>query len=186
MEQEINIGISNRHVHLTKETYELLFDDEMHVERNLSQKGQFVSDKMVTLIANGYVKENVKVLGPFRNYNQVEISHHDALLFKLNPPVRASGDLDGAEMITLKTAKNEITIPACIIAQRHVHISPEEAQKYHLMDKQSVFIKLKGQKRGMVEAFIKITNDAVLEAHLDTDDANAFLLNNGDKGIMLI
>lgn len=183
---EVSIGISNRHVHLTKEVYEKLFDDEMIVERYLNQPGEFVSNKSLTIIINDKEISNVKVLGPFRGYNQVEISRKDSLHLDVNPPVRASGDLNGAADVTLKTQKGSVTVPAAIIAQRHIHMSKEKALELGVVDKQKVQIKFDGEKSGIIDTYIKISENGYFEAHIDTDDACAFLLENGSKGTLII
>ncbi len=186
MEKEISIGVSNRHIHLSKETYDKLFDEPVGVLRDLTQPGMYVTDKTVTLITDNYKIENVKLLGPLRDYDQVEISHNDALKFKIDPPVRASGDVAGASNITIKTAKAEITLPCAIIAERHIHISEEEARQMNLHDKQKVSVKIDGVKSGIIDAYIKVSKEAFFEMHIDTDDANAFIINNdNNKGTLI-
>ena len=185
MELDVKIGISNRHVHLNKKVYDMLFDDEMKEERPLSVKGQFVSDKRVTLITDKFVKEDVKVLGPIRDYTQVEISHNDALKFGINPPVRASGDVSDAEEIIIKTDKASVMVKACILAQRHMHISKDLAEAYGLKDGQKVTLIIDNERSGGIDVYVKYTEGAEPEVHLDTDDANAFLLNNNDKGVVI-
>ncbi len=186
MEKEITIGVSNRHIHLTKETYDKLFDDNFNVVRDLTQPGMFVTDKTVTLQTDNYEIPNVKLLGPLREYNQVEISHNDALKFKLDPPVRASGDVEGASNITIKTEKASITLPCAIIAERHIHISQKEADELNLKDKQVVQVRIPGIKSGVVDAHIKVSKEAFFEMHIDTDDSNAFIINNdNNKGTLI-
>lgn len=183
---KVKIGISNRHVHLTKETYDKLFDEEMGQLKSLSQTGEFVSNQVVTLKANDEEIAGVKILGPLRSYDQVEISRKDALKFKINPPVRASSDLEGAESITLQTTKGQVTINACIIAQRHIHMNTQDAKKYGVENKQKVKLIIDGPKSGIMDAFIKVSDNGVMEAHIDTDDANAFMLNKDDEGTLII
>lgn len=183
---KIKIGVSNRHVHLTKEDYNFLFNDDYKILKNLSQPSDFVTDKVVTLKTDKYEIKNVKVLGPFRDYTQVEISRSDSIKFGINPPVRESGDLQDAETITILSDKNEITKKCAIISQRHIHISREEAQKLNLENKQIVNVKLGNVKKGVIECFIKIKDNAVTELHIDTDDASAFIINQNDEGDLLI
>ncbi|MBE6148952.1 MAG: propanediol utilization protein [Firmicutes bacterium] len=186
MEEKISIGVSNRHVHLTKEIYEMLFDEELEFERPLNQTGEFASKQTLTICVGDNEISGVKVLGPFRTYNQVEISRKDSLKLKINPPVRASGDLENAEQITLKTAKGTVTLNACIIAQRHIHMTPQLAEKYKVVDKQKVQIRIDGDRSGIIDAYIKISDNAYFEAHVDTDDACAFLLQGDIKGTLII
>ncbi|MBP5683920.1 MAG: propanediol utilization protein [Bacilli bacterium] len=186
MEKEISIGVSNRHIHLSKETYDKLFDTPAGVLRELTQPGMFVTDKTVTLLTDNYKIENVKLLGPLRDYDQVEISHNDALKFKIDPPVRASGEVEGASQITIKTDKAEVTLPCAIIAERHIHISASEAESLNLHDKQKVQVRVGGIKSGIMDAHIKVSNEAYFEMHIDTDDANAFIINNdNNKGTLI-
>ena len=186
MKEEIFIGVSNRHVHLNEEVYKMLFDEPLEVEKELTQPGQFASKQKVTLIANDYEIEGVRILGPLRDYCQVEISHNDALKFKLNPPVRASGDIQNSEVITLKNGDKQVTIYGCIISQRHLHISPEDAQKRNLVNGQKVLLSVTGEKGGIMECYVKISDNSPMEIHIDTDDANAFLIGNDNNNGILI
>ncbi|MGN1378982.1 MAG: PduL/EutD family phosphate acyltransferase [Bacilli bacterium] len=180
MEKSIKIAISNRHVHLTKEVYDQLFDEDYQIIKNLKQPNEFVTNKVVT-IKNGDEKiENVKVLGPMRNYNQVEIAFSDALKLNVKPPVRKSSDLHDASLVTIETEKGSVTLPCCIIAQRHIHISRSSAEKLNIKDGQSVFVKVGKEKKGTMECFFKVTDEGYYELHIDKDDACAFLLNNDD------
>ena len=186
MEYKIKVGVSNRHVHLTREDYELLFDEELVVDYKLNQIGEFASKQRLTLVSGDRVIENVRVVGPLRNYTQVEISRNDSRHLKLNPPVRTSGDIVGSEIITLRTNKGEITRESCVIADRHVHMGPEDAIKYGVKNKQKVEIRVDGDKSGIMDAFIKVGDTGYYEFHIDTDDANAFNLNNNDEVTLII
>ena len=148
----------------------------------MSQPGQFASTALVTLKTEKGAIENVRVLGPLRNYTQVEISKTDAYKLGLNPPVRNSGDLDNSESITLVGPNGEITIDnGCIIATRHIHILPEQMKQYKLEGKETVSVRVGGEKGGILEnVYLKVSDKSFLELHLDTDDANAHLIKNGD------
>ena len=187
METKVTIGVSNRHIHLTEETYKLLFDEEVTKFKDLNQLGEFASNQKVTLKTENYEIPGVRLLGPFRKYNQVEISHNDALKFKINPPVRKSGDLEGAAEITIATAKAEVTLPVAILAQRHVHMNPAKAAELGVEDNQKVYVNVTGDKGGIMEAFVKISDNGFYEMHIDTDDANSFLINNdNNEGTLII
>lgn len=181
---KVSIGVSNRHVHLTKDHLIKLFgeDYELLKRNDLSQPGQFASTALVTLKTEKGAIENVRVLGPLRNYTQVEISKTDAYKLGLNPPVRNSGDLDNSESITLVGPNGEITIDnGCIIATRHIHILPEQMKQYKLEGKETVSVRVGGEKGGILEnVYLKVSDKSFLELHLDTDDANAHLIKNGD------
>lgn len=186
MEYKIKVGVSNRHVHLTEEDYKLLFDGELEVDYKLNQIGEFASNKRLTLVNGDKEIENVRVVGPLRKYTQVEVSRNDARHLGVKPPVRTSGDIIGSEIITLKTDKGEITREACVIADRHVHMSPSDAIKYGVVNKQKVQIKVPGDKSGIMDAFIKVGETGYYEFHIDTDDANAFDLKNNDEVTLII
>ncbi len=186
MEYKVNARISNRHVHLTKETYELLFDEEISKRNDLNQIGEFASNETLTIRNGDKVINNVRVLGPFRKYNQIEISKRDARTLNLNPPVRRSGDLKDSLKITLETEKNSLEVQGLIIANRHVHINTKDKEKYGVTDKQKVKIKIDGDKSGLIDAEVKISDNGYFELHLDTDDANAFLLEDNTKVTMIV
>lgn len=180
---EVKIGVSNRHVHLTQDTLEKLFG-EGHVlteDRPLSQLGQFASTDKVTLKTEKNEIGNVRILGPVRKYNQVEISKTDSYTLGLKPPVRNSGDLENSEKVTLVGPCGEVTIEnGVIIAARHIHINTEDLEKYGLYENQIVQVKVNTEKGGIMEnVTIKSDPTYTLEMHIDTDDANAFLLGNG-------
>ena len=151
---EVNVGISNRHVHLKKETLDLLFgkDFELEIQKELSQKGQFASKT-------------------------------DSFKLGVNPPVRNSGDLEGSEKITIIGPNATIELDeGCIIATRHIHITFDELEKLDLKNNRTVSIKINGEKGSTLDnVYLKASEDATLELHLDTDDANACLLSQGDK-----
>ena len=181
MKYDVTIAISNRHVHLTEEVYNQLFDHELTVKKELNQIGQFAANETVDIINGDNVMENVRIVGPLRKYNQVEISASDARKLKLNPPVRSSGDLAGAETITIRTDKATIELKeACIIADRHVHFNTSEADKYGVKTGDLLKLNIKGDKAGVMYAHAKVSDDGYYEVHIDTDDASAFLLNTGD------
>lgn len=178
---KVKLGVSNRHAHLTKETYFKLFDHEMTKERELKQAGEFVAGEKITIKTDKNEFNNVRIIGPYRKYDQVEISRRDALKLGLNPPVRKSGDILNSEEIVIKTNKGEVKITGCIIAERHVHMNPSDAKDNNFYDKEDVFIKTLGPKGGYMKAKIKINEDVTPEAHIDTDDAASFLLNQDDE-----
>ncbi len=184
IKMKVTLGISNRHIHLTEETYKKLFKDEpLNPVKYLGQPGQFASDKFVT-IKNGDRKiDRVRVLGPLRKYDQIEISKTDSYTLKLNPPIRNSSDVKDSSPITLATENAELTLKeGCIIANRHIHLTEEEAKKYNLIGKEKVKIKIEGEKSGIInDVYLRIADNSSFELHLDTDDANAFGLKTGDE-----
>lgn len=185
MQEEVKINISARHIHLTKEVYDMLFDHELTIKKELNQIGQFAANETVTIKTDKSEFNNVRIVGPLRSYNQVEISKSDARVLGINPPVRSSGDLNKASIVTIKTDKGEVTLPCCIIADRHVHLSPADAERLGLKDKELIQLQINGEKRGIIDIHTKVSDDGFFEVHLDTDDANAFLINPGDSGILI-
>ncbi len=176
------VAISNRHVHLTKEIYDKLFDEPLSIKRPLNQIGEFASFQTVTLKSPTATIEHVRVIGPLRKYNQVEISRSDALVLGLNPPVRQSGDLEDSETITLIGPKGEVTLEnACIQAERHIHMNPIKARELGLKHEDLVRLIVENDKGGTMEAFVKVSDNGFYEIHLDKDDANCFMLNTGDE-----
>ncbi len=182
---EVKIGVSARHVHLTEEDFEYLYGEGCNItkSKDLSQTGEFACNELVNLITEKSRIDNVRILGPFRSYTQAEISKTDSYALGLNPPVRESGDLRDAEIITIEHNGKSITKPCCIIADRHIHINSSELQKYNLRDEDVVKLKLKGIKGGILDNVqIKVSDTYVFEAHIDLDDANAHLIKSGDMG----
>ena len=176
------IAVSNRHLHLTKQIYDQLFDEPISIKRPLNQVGEFAAFQTVTLKTEKAEIPNVRLIGPLRKYNQVEISKSDAYLLGLNPPVRQSGDLEDSETITIIGPKGEVTLhDACIQAERHVHMNPKKAEELGLKNEDLVKLIIDNDKGGMMEAFVKVSENGFFEIHIDKDDANCFLLKTGDE-----
>ncbi len=179
---KVNVGVSNHHIHLTKEAYEKLFKTPYNVYKELSQKGQFATDKMVTIVGPKGQIERLRFLGPYRKYNQVEVSKSDAFLLGINPPVRQSGDLENSESIRVIGEDGEITLDSSvIIAEAHVHMSLEDLDKYGVKNKEQVLVKVNGNRVAYIRAIIKADETGVLELHIDRDEANALLLEQGSQ-----
>lgn len=182
MEYKVKVGISNKHVHLCKETYEKLFDEPLEKEKDLNQLGEFASKQFVELKTPfGQIKK-VRIVGPLREYNQVELCPSDAFLLNINPPVRKSGDTNNSENINLIGPKGEIALEnVCIIAKRHVHINTKDLEKFHVKNNDFVRIQIDGPRSAILDAYIKASDNGFFEVHLDRDEANAFLLKNGEE-----
>lgn len=182
--KQVRVGISNRHVHLSQKDLEALFGPGYALKRirDLSQPGQFVSEEMVTLVGPKGVMQNIRVLGPVRSQSQVEVSRTDSYLLGLKPPVRDSGELSDTPPIVLVGPKGAITLEkGVIVAMRHIHMTPADAEAFGVKDKDIVRLRVPGP-RALVfdQVLIRVRNDFALEAHLDTDEANAAFLQNGD------
>lgn len=195
---KITLGISNRHLHLTESDYRQLFGDQPLTKRNdLSQPGQFAAQQTVTLFTDKNTLENVRLIGPFRAYTQVEISQTDARHLGITPPVRDSGDLTGAAKIGLRGPAGSLELPVAILAARHLHLTPTNRHTLNLDNVEEISVTIKNSQnsgsipelttkpnpRGGVvfsHVHLKVDPQAALELHLDTDEANAALANSGD------
>lgn len=178
---KIPVGISARHIHLKKEDFTKIFGyDELTKLKDINQPHLFASEEVVDIKGNKSIIKNVRILGPFRDYSQVEISKTDAYNLGVNPLIRKSGRLNDTDFITVVGPKGEISVPV-IIANRHIHISEEEANNLGIKDDDKTFVKINGEKRGIIEVYYKVSKEAYKELHLDLDDANAFLLNQDDE-----
>lgn len=178
---KIPIGVSKRHVHLTKEVYEKLFGiSELEIRNNLNQPGEFASTSTVDVKWNGKILERVRIVGPFRKYNQVELSKSDAEFLGINPPVRKSGDIKESHPIILLTKNKEIYLDqGAVIAQRHIHMDSESAKKWDLKDEEKVLI-YKDDKE-IYDAYIKIIDPSFIELHIDIDEALLYDLKQNDE-----
>ena len=182
---KVSVGISNRHVHLKKEDLEILFGKgyELHKVADLNQPEQFKAEETVTIKTPKSEISNVRIIGPIRNYTQIEISKTDSYKLGLNPPVRESGDLDNSEIVTIIGPKGSIETDGCIIANRHIHILKEQMALYGLEGKETVSVLVPGEKGAIINnVHLKVSQrgKAFFELHLDTDDANANLIKSGD------
>ncbi len=184
MISEVNIMISARHLHITEEALNILFGHELHVRNMLNQVGQFGALEVVTLRCGDKELKNVRIIGPVRSYNQVEISRSEARFLGIYPPVRSSGDLEGASFIEIVGPKGVVSGNFAVIANRHVHMSPDDAKRLNVKNKEVLKLQINSTKRGVVEVEAKVSDDGYFEVHLDTDDANAFLVDNMDKGVL--
>lgn len=181
---EVKVGVSNRHVHLCERDLKILFGDnyELEVKKMLVQPGEFASNSLVTIKTEKSEINNVRVLGPIRSYTQVEVSKTDAFKLGINPPVRDSGDLDGSAAVTLIGPNGSIDLSeGCIIATRHIHITPREVHEFGFDGLKTVSVKLPGEKGGILyNVALKVGDNYAFEMHIDTDDANAHLISSGD------
>jgi len=174
----IPIAISARHVHLTQEAVEALFGKghQLQVHKWLSQPGQFAAKERVTLIGPKRTLENVRVLGPTRSKNQVEISRTDEFFLGIDAPVRASGHVENSPGITLEgpAGRYELT-EGVICAWRHIHMTPEDAEIYGLQDRDVVEVRVENEERGLTfgNVLVRVSPKYALEMHIDTDEGNA-------------
>lgn len=184
-ENLIPVGISARHLHLTQEQVEVLFGKghQLTFLKPLSQTGQFAAKETVTLKGPKGVIEKVRILGPVRPHVQVEVSMTDARTLGLNPPVRESGKLENTPGILIKGTVGQIeTQDGVIVAQRHAHMALDDAENFGISDGEYIRVFVDGESGGTMEPVkVRVNKNYVLDLHLDTDNANAFGLSQGQQ-----
>ncbi|MCG7434596.1 phosphate propanoyltransferase [Lysinibacillus fusiformis] len=180
---KIPIGVSARHVHLAQAEVEQLFGENYQLTSKfeLSQPGQFAAEETVVIAGPKGSIERVRILGPARSLSQVEVSWTDAMKLGIKPPLRISGDIQGSSPVTLIGPKGSVVLnEGLIIAQAHIHMSPEDSAKFNVMDGQSVQIKVEGIRPIILSnVVIRVSERYRLEMHIDTDEANAGLIQQG-------
>ena len=180
----IPVGVSARHIHLTQEDVEKLFGAGYQLTKKKDlMGGQFAANEQCTIVGLKLrAIENVRILGPVRKKSQVEISATDARTWGVNAPLRQSGDTAGSSPVALVGPKGAVYLnEGCIVAARHIHMTPAEAASASLHDGDYVSVKM-GNERGAVLDHVKIRVDESfsLEMHIDTDEANACQVKQGD------
>ena len=184
-ERPLVANVSNRHLHLTAEAVAGLFGSgaTLTKARALIPPGQFATAETVTLVGPKGQIAGVRIVGPTRPYNQAEVSRTDAFALGLNPPVRESGDLKGSAPIKIVGPKGTLDLAeGCILALRHIHLHPKEAESLGLKDKSFVRVACEGERAVIFERVLcRVREDMRLECHVDTDEANAAGLKNGTQ-----
>ena len=183
----IPLEASGRHVHVTKEQALTLFGHPLTPKRPLSQPGQFLATERVTVKGPKGEFHHVAVLGPERKEAQIEISLTDARILGLDAPIRPSGDIRNSPGAVLIGEKGTVTLSQGVIAaQRHIHITPEDARQFHVTDKQIVSLKTFTHRPLVFEdVLVRVSPDYATAAHLDYDEANACGFHEGDLGRIL-
>ena len=184
-DSKIKVGVSQRHIHLSQDDLEKLFGKgyELTILKPLMGK-EFASKEVVTLVGKSLKSiENVRVLGPVRKHTQVEISRTDTFVLKVSPPVRPSGDIKGSERLVVVGPKGAIYLDeGVIIANRHIHMTPETAAEFGVHDNSLVDVEIDGIKpTKFFDVQVRVRDDFHTEMHIDTDDANSAGLRNGDN-----
>jgi len=181
---EVICGVSNRHLHLSQEDVETLFGPgaTLSMFRELRQPGQYACDEQVNLIGPRGTINRVRVLGPTRRQTQIEISQTDSYTLGIRPPLRDSGDLAGSEGIVIEGPAGKVELKeGVILAKRHVHFHPSDAEPLGIKDKELVKVSVAGE-RGLIfeNVLARVHETFALEFHVDLDEANAALLKSGD------
>ena len=183
----IEMEVSGRHVHMTKEQAQRLFGHGLTPDRPLSQPGQWAAKERVTVVGPKGEFHNVAVLGPERGEAQVEISLTDGRTLGITPPVRPSGDVKDSPGAVLKGPLGEVTLPQGVIAaQRHIHITQSDADRFGVRDKQLVKLQTYTQRPLIFEdVLVRVSDDFATRVHLDIDEANACGYKPADLGRIL-
>ena len=181
----VEVGISARHIHISKESLAILFgeDHELHVFKAVKQPGQYGAEETVSLVGPKGSFPTVRILGPIRGKDQVEVSVSDCFKLGVKPVVRESGHIGGTPGIKLVGPKGEVNISeGVIVAARHVHLSQAIADKEDIIEGQILKAKIEGDRALVFDNIIaRISPDFLEEFHIDTDEANAALVRSGDK-----
>ena len=184
-QQQIPVGVSARHAHVTQEDLEILYGagHQLTVYAPLYQPEAFAANETVTVVGKRLrAIERVRILGPVRDYSQVEVAQTEAIRLGLNPPIRDSGDLAGAEPITLIGPAGSIYLEeGAICATRHIHMTPKDADRLGIQEDDLLKVYFPGERALTFENVRpKISEGYVLQMHLDTDDSNAAGLKGGE------
>ncbi|EFM13142.1 Propanediol utilization protein [Paenibacillus curdlanolyticus YK9] len=183
MSKIVPVGVSARHIHLSPEHIEVLFGSgyQLTEMKPLSQPGQYAAQETVAVIGPKGTFPKVRILGPARKATQLEVSRTDAFSIGVKPPVRESGDIQGSAGITIQGPAGEVTIEeGVIVAARHIHFHTEDAQRWGIADKQQLRVRVGGERGVVFEHVIaRVSPEYALDMHIDTDEANAAGVENG-------
>ena len=184
-DEGIPVGISNRHIHLSAEDLEACFGAgyELTPIKDLSQPGQFACKETMTIAGPKGALEKVRILGPVRKETQVELLAADNFKLGIKAPLRMSGDLEGSASVTLVGPKGAVVLKqGAIVAQRHIHMTLEDAEKLGVKNGDIVGIEVEGPRGGIFKnVAIRANNTSALDCHIDTEEANAMGLNSKSR-----
>lgn len=186
----IPIAVSARHIHLTQESVEALFGPghTLTPRNDLSQPGQFACEETLTVVGPKRSLERVRVLGPIRSKNQIEVSRTDEFWLGVDAPVRRSGDVANSPGVTLVGPAGSLTLrEGLICAARHIHMTPEDAEAFGVNNGDIVEVQVDSDGRDLTfaDVLIRVSPKYALEMHVDTDEANAAELSRKDEGLLI-
>jgi len=183
---QVMIEGSGRHIHITKECLEALFGAgyELEVKKYLSQPGEFASTAKVDVVGPKGTLKGVSILGPCRKFTQVELSFTDARILGINPPIRESGNIEGSAPVTLVGPEGTVELKeGAIVAKRHLHITPKDAEEFGIQDREIVQIKVGGERALIFDEVVaRVSENYATAVHLDYDEVNAAALF-GDNAV---
>lgn len=178
MSKQFLVETSARHVHVTEQDLETLFGKgaKLTKKKDLSQPGQFASEERVTVVGPKKELPNVSILGPCRKATQVELSATDARSIGIAAPIRESGDVAGSGACKLVGPCGEVELSeGVIVAKRHIHMTPADAEEFSVENGQIVAVKIKSAERTAVlaDTVVRVSDSYALAMHIDTDESNA-------------
>ena len=181
----IPVGVSGRHVHLSRAHLDALFGPgyELTKKKDLSQPGQYAAEETVDIMTTKGAFTRVRILGPVRKDTQIELALTDSVKLGITPPIRDSGNIAGSPGVVLVGPNGTITLDeGAIVALRHIHMTPADAERFGVKDKEIVQVECPGE-RGMImgQVLVRVNDQYALEMHVDTDEGNAACLKTGDK-----
>ncbi|MBR5437691.1 MAG: phosphate propanoyltransferase [Clostridia bacterium] len=190
MNRPVLIETSARHAHVSRRVLDILFGEgyELTKKKDLSQPGQYACEERIQVIGPKGSFPGVSILGPVRPETQVELSAGDARSIGVKAPIRESGDLEGSGGCKIVGPKGEVELQdGVIIAKRHIHMTPEDAEKYNLVDKQIVSVKAETDGRSLIfgDVIVRVNPAYALAMHIDTDESNAASCVPGMMGDIL-
>lgn len=190
MKNQVLVETSARHVHVSKETLEVLFGKgyELTVKKMLSQPGQYAAAERVDVVGPKKTLAGVSILGPCRSADQVELSLTDARSIGLSVPIRESGDIAGSAGCKLVGPKGEVELTEGVIAaKRHIHMTTADAAEFGVSDKEIVSVEIPNGERSLVlgDVVVRVRDDFALAMHIDTDESNAACAAPGTMGTVI-
>jgi putative phosphotransacetylase len=183
-EKKIPVGISNRHLHLSQQDLETLFGKgyELTKKKDLVQPGQFACEETVKLVGPKREIDGLRIIGPVRPQTQVELALTDCISLGIKAPVRESGNIAGSAGAVIVGPQGQIELKeGVIVAARHIHMKPYEAEEFGVADGDIVKVKVEGERALIFDnVILRVGDKHKLDFHIDTDEANAAGLKNGD------
>ncbi len=176
---KITVGISNRHVHLNEDTYRYLFGkEELEVRNPLNQVGEFASTDTVNLECDGKILEHVRIVGPFRKQNQIELLESDLKYLELDAPTRRSGMLEDTPEIVITHDDKRVLTDGVIRAEKHIHVPTSRQEELNLFERDIVKVIAPNKE---FEAQVKVSDNGYFELHIDKDEGKEYGLKSGDE-----
>lgn len=181
------VETSARHIHLSRKALDILFGEgyELTPKKELSQPGQYACEERVTVVGPKKELAGVSILGPVRPETQLELSLTDARSIGINAPIRESGDIKGSAGCKLIGPKGELEISeGVVIAKRHIHMTPEDAELFGVKDTQVVKVAVESNDRSLIfgDVIVRVSPKYALAMHIDTDESNAAGMAPGTMG----